>query len=168
MVFGLAEPWVVGGSPCAHLPPCFSLLCVQSCDHPVGACGVHCCPGCAPRTLPPKTPLAGVATLPCSPCHVGCGPCPHHGTRPPSVHACVRLLYVPSNQGKKKKRVDRKPFCYYCERPFDDEKVLVWWCSFLPHARCPRLPHGSAPASSRSSRTTMSTCLVADPLACSP
>jgi transcription initiation factor IIE alpha subunit len=27
--------------------------------------------------------------------------------------------------GKKKRRVERKPFCYYCDRPFDDEKVLV-------------------------------------------
>jgi hypothetical protein len=29
-------------------------------------------------------------------------------------------------QGKKKKpRTERKPFCYYCDRPFDDEKVLI-------------------------------------------
>ena len=28
-------------------------------------------------------------------------------------------------QGRKTKRVERKPFCYYCDRLFDDEKVLI-------------------------------------------
>lgn len=27
--------------------------------------------------------------------------------------------------GKKKKKLDRKPFCWYCIREFEDEKVLI-------------------------------------------
>lgn len=41
--------------------------------------------------------------------------------------------------GKKKKRSDQKPFCYYCDRIFDDEAMLVQH-QRAKHFKCPECP----------------------------
>ncbi len=41
--------------------------------------------------------------------------------------------------GKKKKKSDTKPFCYYCDRVFDDEAMLVQH-QRAKHFKCPDCP----------------------------
>jgi hypothetical protein len=43
------------------------------------------------------------------------------------ISSCISSLLFPQvdqNMGRKKKRVD-KPVCWYCDRSFEDEKILI-------------------------------------------
>lgn len=41
--------------------------------------------------------------------------------------------------GRKKKKIDLKPWCYYCDRDFDDENVLIQH-QMAKHFKCPDCP----------------------------
>lgn len=56
----------------------------------------------------------------------------------PKCKHCAVVCGLP-NMGKKKKRSDQKPFCYYCDRIFDDEAMLVQH-QRAKHFKCPECP----------------------------
>lgn len=62
-------------------------------------------------------------------------PPPRRSPPPPSQGGCAAQTWIPKPwhipnsigvaMGKKKKRASSKVWCYYCDREFDDEKILV-------------------------------------------